>query len=558
MAHKGREYFTNKEDVLISRGANPRTGLITPFVSDEFGPDSDEGDYVGARNMRKDCESVPTAQGQWRQGHIGWSLVENGKNHSISCDASDNAENGEPVREAYTRTVRYAGGFVAKEARDEESRTGTSQQKQSPPTQSACQPSTPRQQMNNQKRIVLSPVGAPRATSMPTPKEKRGAAQIFGHLKRMSGAGKKVKRAQSSASLDLEDTALGFQAYPSTPSKCRSTKYDQALSPSTPQPPSSKIQYQMDDRGRRICSLNDYVASIETLPQSRTPDLGRAYRRPKRLLPEHLREPLVPSHDASLQCADSRKATTPKNHHMPADMLPGQRPHIRRNPATTAIHRLDAVEHKATSGTNDKQTFPPSLQEREASAHTPSSGSISAARKAFLKFLGPKPHRQENKFPQPQKAVKHLPPLLSSNGGLLPDQPTLANERTLESKNSNRSACPPTTTAALGTNIDQNIVTYPSTRGTNEALSSILAIASEIASLIDFHQVQKQILKGVEHGAVAARRTPWAIRTLMNQDGDIKTYLFAARCMMVTSMYLVVFLSVFAASFRMLELMDGS
>ncbi len=393
---------------------------------------------------------------------------------------------------------------------------------------------------------------------MPTPKEKRGAAQIFSHLKRMSGAGKKVKRAQSPASLDLEDAALGLHAYPSTPSKCRSTKYDQALSPSIPQSPSSKTQYQVDDRDRRICSLNDYAASIETLPQSRNPDLGTAYRRPKRLLPEHLREPLLPSYDASLQCADSRKATTSKNHRMPADILSEQRPQIRRNPATTAIHRLDAVEHKATSGTNDKQTLPPSLQEREASAQTPSSGSISAARKAFLKFLGLKPHRQENKFPQTQKAAKHLPPLLSSNGGSLPDQPTLANDRTLESKNSNWSACPPTTTAALkdyGTNVDQNIVAYPSTRGTNEVLSSILAIASEIASLIDFHQVQKQILKAVEHGAVAAQRTPWAIRTLMNQDGDVKTYLFAARCMMVTSMYLVVFLSVFAASFRMLELM---
>ena len=99
MAHKGREFFTNKEDVLISRGANPRTGLITPFVSDEFGPDSDEGDYIRARNMRKDCESVPTAQGQWRQGHIGWSLVENGKNHLVSCGASDTAENGATVSE---------------------------------------------------------------------------------------------------------------------------------------------------------------------------------------------------------------------------------------------------------------------------------------------------------------------------------------------------------------------------------------------------------------------------------------------------------------------------
>lgn len=107
----------------------------------------------------------------------------------------------------------------------------------------------------------------------------------------------------------------------------------------------------------------------------------------------------------------------------------------------------------------------------------------------------------------------------------------------------------------IGTDSDQTFVAHRSTRGTNEIWSSILTVALEIASLIDFGQVQTQLLKAVEHGALAAGRTPWAVRTLMSQDADVRAYLFAARCMMVTSLYLVILLSVFAAGFRTLELL---
>ncbi|KAI4237569.1 MAG: hypothetical protein LQ349_001740 [Xanthoria aureola] len=64
MAQKGKFLCTNREDVLISRGANPRTGLISPFVSDEIGDSSDRTDYVRVRRERKDCEPTPTAQAQ--------------------------------------------------------------------------------------------------------------------------------------------------------------------------------------------------------------------------------------------------------------------------------------------------------------------------------------------------------------------------------------------------------------------------------------------------------------------------------------------------------------
>ncbi|KAL8756350.1 MAG: hypothetical protein Q9199_003007 [Rusavskia elegans] len=500
MAQKGRFLCTNKEDKLISRGANPRTGLISPFVSDELGANSDGTDYVRVRHVRKDCEPTPTAQAQVPPISPG-SLFE----------------------------------------------------------------------------IPRKPVGGQRALSTPTPKGNRGPAQILSHLKRVSGSGKKSKGIPSPASLDIEDTALRFHAYPSVSSKCRSTKYDQIYLPPVLQPFSNDKEYEPNHRHWKHYTLNDYVASmssIDPLPRLRNPDLGKAYRRPKMLLPEHLRYASASPHDASILSADARMAAAHTNHYTSTNTVPGQRPHIRRIPASTAVHRLDAVGGMVTSASLDRQSVRPLLQERDAPGHggvaidmrsssprdapTQPSDSTHAARKAFLKFQGHQPHQNAEENPQPHYAVKQLPPLLSLNGVLLPNQSVVANDHRIGPENAmwrNTLQDAPITVKMIGTESDHTFVAHRSTRGTNEICSSILAVALEIASLIDFGQVQTQLLKAVKHGALAAGRTPWAVRTLMSQDTDVRAYLLAARCMMVTSLYLVILLSVFAAGFRTLELL---
>ncbi|MCJ1387321.1 hypothetical protein MMC18_000163 [Xylographa bjoerkii] len=69
-----RGRMVSEDDRLQSRGANPRTGIVTPYVvSDQESADSGYGsDYLRARPHQG-----PTLnQGSWRQDEKGWSLVE--------------------------------------------------------------------------------------------------------------------------------------------------------------------------------------------------------------------------------------------------------------------------------------------------------------------------------------------------------------------------------------------------------------------------------------------------------------------------------------------------
>ena len=69
----------SEDDQLIARGANPRTGLITPFATSEQGS-TDSGyssDYVGPRP-----HMAPTKdEGSWQKNHGGWVLVKRSKHH---------------------------------------------------------------------------------------------------------------------------------------------------------------------------------------------------------------------------------------------------------------------------------------------------------------------------------------------------------------------------------------------------------------------------------------------------------------------------------------------
>ena len=62
-----RGRMVSEEDKLHSRGANPRTGIVTPYPTSDGSIDSGYGtDSLRAR----------AHQGSWRQNEQGWSLVE--------------------------------------------------------------------------------------------------------------------------------------------------------------------------------------------------------------------------------------------------------------------------------------------------------------------------------------------------------------------------------------------------------------------------------------------------------------------------------------------------
>ena len=74
-AHRMRT--VSSDDQLTVRGANPRTGLVSPFVltdASSSGPDSDP-DYINIPHP-KSGRVARTRSGKWKQDGQGWSLVE--------------------------------------------------------------------------------------------------------------------------------------------------------------------------------------------------------------------------------------------------------------------------------------------------------------------------------------------------------------------------------------------------------------------------------------------------------------------------------------------------
>ena len=394
MAQGRMLWCTKEEDKLIKRGANPRTGLISPFVSDEIGDNSAGNDYVKAPDVRQDCGPISNAQGRVS---------------AIPC----------PSRPSDTRASRGLGSPIR---RRKLPLTDTLTH-QSPPTPP-----------NSLFEIPRKPVGGQRASSTPTAVPHSGTEQMLRHLKHLSKSGKYTNGPPSPARLDAENVALGFHAYPFTASKCRSTKYDQTRSETILQPFSKHNAHKPDSTRIKSCTINDYVASIGPIvphQRPRTPDLGKA-RRPKMLLSEHLRCSSVPHVDTPMPMPheNARISTSHAKYQTSADAISVQRPQFRRLSASTVIHQFDIARGKATSASINQLGLSPMSQEEDVRGHRGSSfestsrprgtliqlgGSTFVSRQAFYSSMGHDSHSDVDKKPPFQQSVKQPPPLWSLN-----------------------------------------------------------------------------------------------------------------------------------------------
>ncbi|KAL6717164.1 hypothetical protein ACLMJK_005079 [Lecanora helva] len=76
---KARMRTVSRDDQLVHRGANPRTGLVSPFVVSDSSDDNLSRDYVNV--VKAELENRPSPKsrshsGKWKQHGVGWSLVE--------------------------------------------------------------------------------------------------------------------------------------------------------------------------------------------------------------------------------------------------------------------------------------------------------------------------------------------------------------------------------------------------------------------------------------------------------------------------------------------------
>ena len=69
----------SRDDQLVQRGANPRTGLVSPFAVSDSSDDNLSRDYVNSgRKLVEDRSSSKgrSQSGKWKQKGAGWALVE--------------------------------------------------------------------------------------------------------------------------------------------------------------------------------------------------------------------------------------------------------------------------------------------------------------------------------------------------------------------------------------------------------------------------------------------------------------------------------------------------
>ena len=94
-ARRGRMRTVSRDDELVERGANPRTGLVSPFVVSDNSEESRISDYIGESNVGNigSAGHSPRSRirsGKWKQDSLGWSLVENPLLSPIAQSMSDN------------------------------------------------------------------------------------------------------------------------------------------------------------------------------------------------------------------------------------------------------------------------------------------------------------------------------------------------------------------------------------------------------------------------------------------------------------------------------------
>lgn len=81
----------SRDDQLVERGANPRTGLVSPFVVSDSSEECLGGDYITVDKIRSTGPSSGrrTRSGKWKQDSLGWSLVESPLLSPIAQSMSD-------------------------------------------------------------------------------------------------------------------------------------------------------------------------------------------------------------------------------------------------------------------------------------------------------------------------------------------------------------------------------------------------------------------------------------------------------------------------------------
>ena len=384
-ARRGRMRTVSRDDQLVERGANPRTGLVSPFVVSDNSEESRRSDYIGVGNVGNtgSASQSPrrrTRSGKWKQDSLGWSLVESPLLSPIAQSMSDKMSHvvtlkqsedqmldtgpkymtdGEikVYQEEIAQVYRRGGGSIAmldpKSLRS--SQQWTLERPSTPPTQYKIQrkavgtgvahkgssgdtvivkanyraPSLPTQRktfMKRQNVRILTPSNTPRGSSF---ESCANASKAMGETDHFLGLGSRVTYNQTAS-------ATQSQCYLNTG---QPHQHLQNGSNSDPSATSS-------DLPSGSPTLSQHLPSLQSLPVSHSANLRTSsYRRPTQLLPGKL-WPMTRQGRAAEDVCTTTFTTTSTNRAMWK-----QRPKLQRQEGNRLVPRVDTQKggHQAST-----------------------------------------------------------------------------------------------------------------------------------------------------------------------------------------------------------------
>ncbi|KAL9586995.1 MAG: hypothetical protein Q9212_000523 [Teloschistes hypoglaucus] len=291
----GRKKFVNEEDVLISRGANPRTGIISPFIQEELHQAGFENDYIHVRGVHQVTNKKTGAHEQWRQDALGWTLIECQSGRSSRTFFRNDTMDGDGTKAVPGQLI------VPTERQNLERRVSTGAE-EFDKDQTATVTAVVQSDSNHAPQM-------PKVTTLPkeiylVPRKQVRSATIAPMPSSVAGVNRDATSSIKSprpplnrrrarpplpAHLAAEDVVLGYHAYPSVSSRSQQTNSDQSIPrPTVKQSDGSNMCEPCDEKQTK-CWLNDDSTAVSPPIPSIPSRLGIKYRRPKHLLPAWLR-----------------------------------------------------------------------------------------------------------------------------------------------------------------------------------------------------------------------------------------------------------------------------
>ena len=370
---RGRGYrmrTVSREDELMQRGANPRTGIVSPYVESDDSRESIRCDYLAVGSVQSPPQTKRERSGRWKQDHLGWSLVESPLlgpssggtlGHTASAQALQDkfvvdmpgVDNPEPAEMTAAQIERYQEGFERICRSDRESAAMASldcfpsQRPRTPEHQSmplsrgqkirrkevgsgrvqrsgstdtiivrdpvtASSSSTPRREVHEERRVrIVTPSRAPTTLLPPTPPFDRNLPISYPYPHRDELPVQKTNTAQS-ASRPTMHQGINHSIPTAAPT----------LDTTTPIPPSSSL------------TLSQYLPRLSFLHPSNFASLTTSYRRPAELLPTRLR-PVQKVEETKDEFSINDPATSNKVSRT------GQRPPMQRQDGSITLPKMN-------------------------------------------------------------------------------------------------------------------------------------------------------------------------------------------------------------------------